>query len=186
MAIHDMSANFIAQQDGEFEPQRQNNALLEIHNLGVGEDNVTLAIESFPIPKTTLTPIELNHMNQRRKVPAGANVEDMEIVFKDFVDIHVRKVLTDWFLQTYNPATGQIGLAKNYKKRGTITLIAPNGQPNYDRQYSCIGLWISNFDPGDVDHTSEDKMVMNLSLSIDNVIPTKGLWEGQTNKIAAS
>ena len=172
MAIDDMSAAHIAGQNGFFEPQRQNNALLRIDGL-LDPDLLTLSLESFPIPKTALTPIELNYLNERRKVAGPANVEDLEVVVKDWCDVNTRLVLTDWWLNTYDPVTGRIGLAKNYKKRGTVTLYGPNGA--FDREYLCYGLWISNYDPGDVDMTAEDKMIMNFTITIDKVIPGKGV-----------
>lgn len=172
MPIDDMSAAHIAGQDGFFEPQRQNNALLRIDGL-MSEDLLTLSLESFPIPKTALTPIELNFLNERRKVAGPANVEDLEVVVKDWVDVQTRLVVTDWWLRTYDPVTGRIGLAKNYKKRGYVTLYGPNGA--FDREYLCYGLWISNFDPGDVDMTGEDKMVMNLTVTIDKCLPGDGV-----------
>lgn len=179
MPLSDMSAAHLAAQAGAFEPQRQNNALLRIHGLATGaagEDIVTLSLESFPIPKTAIEAMELDYLNEKRKFAGKVNVEDMTVVVKDFVDIATMSVLMDWFMQTYDPFTGQIGLAKNYKKKGTVTMYGPNGAN--DREFECIGLWINNFDPGDVDMTAGDKKVINLTLSIDVVRPGKGTFGG--------
>lgn len=172
MPIDDMSANFLAAQEGAFEPQRQNNALLRIWGIDA-EDVVTLSVETFPLPKTALTPIELNYMNERRKVAGPANVEDMEVTFKDFVDVNTHAALMQWYLDTYDPLTGRVGLARNYKKKGEAVMYGPNG--GFDRSFELIGLWISNFDPGDIDMTGEDKKLINLTLSIDKCIPREGL-----------
>jgi hypothetical protein len=177
MPIRDMSAGHLVSQGGSFEPQRQNNALLRIQGLmtgNSGEDIVTLSLESFPIPKTAIEAMELDFLNEKRKFAGKVNVEDLSVVVKDFVDISTMQVLYDWFLQTYDPFTGQIGLAKYYKKRGTVTMYGPNGA--FDREFNCVGLWINNFDPGDIDMTSGDKKVINLTLSIDKVLPGKGVY----------
>ena len=100
MPISDMSANFLAGQAGKFEPQRQNNALLNIDSLPVPSagskvipDAVTLALDSFPIPKTTVEPLQLTHINERRNLATFAAAEDVTVVYKDFVDVPVAQVL---------------------------------------------------------------------------------------------
>lgn len=173
MPIRDMGAFHLAAQGGSFEPQRQNSILLRIFGL-MYSDLVTLSLETFPLPKTALAPIELNYLNQRRKVAGTANVEDIELVCKDFIDNPTLAILTDWWLQTYDPYTGRIGLARNYKKTGTITMYGPEG--GFDREYVLVGLWINNFDPGDADHTSEDKKPITCTLSCDNALPSSGIF----------
>ena len=47
---------------------------------------------------------------------AGAMVfDDLELTLKDFIDIGVAKVLSQWRLLVSNPANGAVGLAKDYK-----------------------------------------------------------------------
>lgn len=177
MPLEEMSAAHIAAQMGHFEPQRANNALLRIDGL-LDSELVTLSLETFPIPKTQLTPIELNYLNERRKVAGPASVADIDVVLRDWVDNATLYVLTDWFTQTYDPYTGRINLASRYKKRGTITMYGPEG--GFDREYHCVGLWINQFDPGDIDMTSEDKKNITITLSIDKVLPGDGVYSGRT------
>jgi hypothetical protein len=176
MPLEDMSAAHIAAQLGHFEPQRANNALLHIAGLRDSE-LVTLSLETFPIPKTQLTPIELNYLNERRKVAGPANVAEIDVVLRDWVDNATMYVLMDWFQQTYDPYSGRINLASRYKKRGTITLYGPEG--GFDREFICTGLWITQFDPGDIDMTSEDKKNITITLSVDKVIPGRGVDSGR-------
>ena len=176
MPIDDMSADFLAQGQGGFQPQTQNNILLRIHGLNsasagaMGEDILTVSLESFPIPKTTLEAMELDFMNEKVKFAGKATVEDMSVVYKDFVDMGTLETLSDWFYgETYNPLTGKIGLTKNYKKEATVTMYAPDG--THDREFYCKGLWINNFDAGDADQTAGDKKPINITYSIDKVYP---------------
>ena len=187
MPIDDMSAAHLAGQAGAFEPQRQNNAVLTIDGImpkeisgGRGiKDGIALALDSFPIPKTAIEPVQLRHLNEQRNLATSASAEDLNVVYKDFVDIPVHQALVGWFHQTYDPYTGAIGLAGNYKKEGTVTLYGPNG--GFDREYRCLGIWINNFDPGDADMASGDKMLINLGLAIDKAVPAKGLVDGATS-----
>lgn len=179
MPLSDMSAAHLASQSGAFEPQRTNNILLRIAGISTGqagEDLLTLALESFPLPKTSIEPLELPYLNEKRRFATFATAENMTVTVKDFIDKPVMLALYDWFREGYDPFTGQTGLAGNYKKTGTVTMYGPNGA--YERELHCLGMWISNFDPGEADMTSGDKVLINLDISIDKVLPGKGITDG--------
>jgi hypothetical protein len=178
-----MSANHLAGQDGEFEPQRQNNGLLFIEGLEVFGDTlkpvsvITLSIESFPIPKQRNDAIELQFLNQTRKVAGPGMVDEVELVLKDFVDRETALVMQNWRNAVYDPQSGRLGLARDYKKQGEVHLFSPNGA--IERRYKLLGIWPSVVDPGDVDMTGTDKMIMNCTLIIDKFfILEGGGWNG--------
>jgi hypothetical protein len=176
MPILDMSAGHIAAQAGFFEPQRQNNALLRIEGL-LQSDLVTLSLESFPMPKFTINPVEAMYLNTRSKFAGNVNVEDLTIVVRDFVDVQTALVLWDWFLETHDPYTGRNGLARYYKKAGTITTYGPNGF--FDREMIVQGLWINNMDPGDIDMSADDILKISLTCSCDRALPSAGFYSGR-------
>ncbi len=175
MAVDDMSAGHIAAQSGFFEPQRQNNALLRIFGLGEGEDILAISIESFPLPKTTITASEAMYMNETVKFAGRVTFEDLSVVYKDFVDMPTLKILSDWYLTTYNPWNGRIGLARNYKKTAEAVMYGPQG--GFERKFKLQGLWINSFDPGDQDMTGEGTKLINIGLSIDKAFPAEGLTD---------
>lgn len=189
MAIR-LNANHLAQGGprGEYEPQRANNGILVVYGLPEWTDDgqITLSLESFPIPKENNAQIEARYFNERRKFAGPANVEDMEVVVKDTVDRDVARVLLAWRRLVYNPyeinkfegirggisdpfpeAEGAVGLAKNYKKSGEVILVAPDG--SHVRRWAVQGLWPMSMDPGDIDMTSEDFIRITLTLSVDRI-----------------
>lgn len=171
MPIDDLKSAHLAAQSGVFEPQRGNNALLRIFDLrgdisgAKGESVLTLSLQSFPLPTITVEPIETFWVNEKRKVPGMVNFEDMEVVYKDFVDVGTAHVLKTWHEQVYNPYTGKIGLARNIKKKGTIELFAPDG--SHSRFYSLEGIWPSTFNAGTIDMTSAEPVVITITLVVD-------------------
>lgn len=171
-----MSANHIAAQDGGFEPQRQNNGLLFIEGLQIfgdsffqGNSVVTLAIESFPFPKQRNDPIELPFLNQTRKVAGQGMIDDVELVVRDFVDQPVLTTLQNWRNAVYDPISGRIGLAKNYKREAFAHWISPDGGSS--RAYKLEGVWPILVDPGDADMNSSEKVLINVQLSVDKAYP---------------
>lgn len=188
MAIS-LTAQHLAQAGAaqSYEPQRANNAVLVIDGLtdwGEG-DPVMLALESFPLPKENNAQIEARYMNERRKFAGPANVDDMEVSVKDMVDVDVAHALLRWRRQVYLPSSqdqfqfggeignlqeqGGIGLARHYKRTGRITLLAPNGEPDYSREWRVEGVWPMSMDPGDIDMTSEDFIRVSVTLSVDRI-----------------
>lgn len=164
-----MTADMIAQAQGSFEPQRSNNAVLAIEGLGSGrEDLLTLSLDTFPLPKQQNGNIELDYLNEKRKVAGKVTIDDMDIVYKDYVDKETAKILWEWRLQVYNPNTGQVGLAKDYKKTGLITMFAPDG--SLQREWKLYGMWPMNMDPGDIDMAGEENLKITMSISVDKAI----------------
>ena len=165
-----MTADRLAAGGGDFEPQRTNNGMLYIEGMNDG-DLLQLSLETFPLPKQSNGLIEMDFINEKRKVAGKVIIDDLEVQFKDFVDRETAKVLWDWRLLVYNPVTGQIGLARNYKKNGIMTLFAPDG--SYQRIWELKGLWPMNMDPGDIDMAGEDIVRINMSIAIDKAVFTQ-------------
>lgn len=173
-----MSAAHIAERNGAFEPQRANNVILELDLTGIEgfeADTLPLALESFPLPRQTNTPLELPFLNDRSKFAGQAQVEDVDVVFRDFVDSNVALILENWRKAVYDPATGQIGLAANYKKTGTIYFWKPDGTlAGGDDDLAIMlaeGVWPQVVERGQADMAADDVLRMTVTLTIDRLYP---------------
>jgi len=177
--MNDLSASHLAAQGGAFEEQRGNNALIRIFGLAEndvisrGEPIITLSLQSFPLPVTTVEAIDTNFLNEKRKIAGLVTFEDMEVVFKDFVDQRTARVLKLWHEEVYDPVTGRIGLARNYKKRGEVQLFGPNQQ--YNRFWTCIGMWPTTYNAGTIDMASSEPVKVSLTISIDKCYAARDL-----------
>lgn len=193
-----MSANHLAAggTEGRFEPQRQNNGVLYISGLesfGEGvkdsEDVIALSLQSFPIPKQRNEPVLLPYMNQVRKVAGRAEVDEIEVVVRDFVDTKTALILLNWRASVYDPQTGRVGFARNYKREAEVHLFGPGintgagtGQSAAGkvpvRKFRLEGVWPSMLDPGDIDHEGTEKLTMNMTLQVDKLYPIASDWGG--------
>jgi hypothetical protein len=171
---------------GGFEPQRANNALLFITDItdltlnvaagvgtvtsGSGHTNVlTLALDSFKIPQTEVAITSARFLNEARKFAGEVTHEDMTVTFKDFVDAEVAAALKQWHAKVYNPYTGKIGYARDYKKNGLIELYGPDGTAV--RSYTVIGIWPSLVNHGQIDMASTDMLKIEVTFAVDRVVP---------------
>ena len=154
-----------------WEPQRVNNALLHFSDL-VGDDDLVLALSSFPLPKVTNGIIEVGFVNERRKFAGLPTFDDLSVVYKDYVDKGTADILWKWRKLVYDPKTGKIGLKSVYAKDGFAELFAPNGE--FVRRYELIGCWPSGMDPGDADLAGEDTINITATITIDKAFPSDG------------
>jgi hypothetical protein len=157
------------------EPQRANNALLHITDVpGIPDQDLVLALASFPIPKVNNGMVEIGYLNEKRKFAGLPTFDDLSVIYHDYVNLDkpVADALLQWRHQVYNPHTGAIGLAATYKKSGFVQLFAPDG--TLERQYDLLGVWPSGWDPGDVDMMGEEALRLTVTLTIDKAKPAQG------------
>lgn len=152
---------------GGFEPQRTNHFLLRISGVD-GAELIEQTLQSFPFPKYAVNPIEIKWRNSTRKVAGEATFEAVQLVLFDSFDKNVADAIYDWFVEVYDPDTEQHGLAKDYKKDGTLVLFAPDG--SNERKWKLVGIWPSNVDMGDGNYETVDKVQITVTLQIDKVV----------------
>ena len=146
-------------------PQGVEPAAIEVHNLNV----IALSVDSFKLPSFGTEPIQLGWFNEHVNAAGKSVVDDMDIVFKDFVEVPVANILEDWFLRVYNPVNGAIGRASEFKKKAYVYLFATDGMD--PRWYELDGCFISKYARGDIDQNTSDIVRITITLSIDRVIP---------------
>lgn len=127
---------------------------------------IELACDTVGLPTVSNDPVELDYGNSQIKVAGKATVDDISVAVKDFIEPDVEKILWNWRLQVYNPQTGKVGWAKNYKKTCTIVQYGPNGE--VVRKWQLDGCWPTSLDLGDMDYSSGDKKQITMNLSVDN------------------
>lgn len=165
------NADHIASDKGGYEPQRGNHFMLSLPGVD-GAELIYLAIESITIPVGKSNVVVVRWGNEARKVAGNTDYEDVQMVVTDYVDTAVRDALLKWRRRVFDPTTGKVGLAKDYKVRASIVLTAPDGT-SYQRTAKCIGLW-PNADPTtELTMENSDKVRMTVPLTVDKV-----KWQG--------
>ena len=84
--------------------------------------------------------------------------------------------LLKWFKQTYDPETGTIGIASEYKKKGFISEYAADGR--LERKWPVEGLWISDLDFGILDATNNSPKEITFTLQIDPPVKMEPDYSG--------
>ena len=172
-----LSASHLAPSKGFFEPQRQYNWSLEIALDDAGDQLLIMqGLESFAAPSESNEEITLDYANEKRYVAGKASFETADLVLKDFVDMGVAHAVIKWRRSVYNPETGSIGLARDYKKNADLTLMAPN--QSTVRIWKLFGIWPMAVKYGDLNMTASDKVLISVTLRYDRAVPGSNLTQG--------
>lgn len=161
-----------------FEPQRTSNAIFRVSlgTVGGGDAGVlAFSVATMPLPKSSNGIIEVGFFNEKRKFAGNAVHDDLQFAFIDYLDLGTVKTLQAWRYQVYNPQTGAVGLAAEYKKTGEIEMFAPNGDDATLRRWKLYGMWPSQFDAGEIDMSGEDVVRCNVTFTVDKCIPDQGI-----------
>ncbi len=182
MIISEHAGRTIAHQSGGWEPQRTNNFALVITGLADTE-KLILCTKSVKIPPPTITKQTIKFYNDSVNY-AGAldTAGDMQIGFRDYLDIDTISVLSAWFKQVYNPETGGIGWASQYKKTAEVFLLPP-GTPTAggvsaaafrNRVWKLQGVWPSALDYPELSMDGAgEQVVVTMTLAVDRAFPAQ-------------
>jgi hypothetical protein len=162
-------ARHLANQEGDWAPQHQNQWAIEIAGLeGDDKELIILSILSGALPNESNDEVELPYGNEKRYVAGQATYETIPLVVRDFVDRETRRALIRWRRLVYNPETGNVGLPSAYKKNAEIVLYATDG--SILRKCRLIGVWPQALNGGDLSMESSDPVQMELTLRYDRAV----------------
>lgn len=161
------SADHIAAAAGTFEPQRQNNFSFEVSLGASDKDLIVMGLQAFPFPKESNEEVSIPYQNETRYVAGKYAVDAGSLVIVDFVDADTRGAIMRWRKKIFDPQTGNVGLAKDYKKQAYLVATAPDGTRT--RACKLIGCWPQAVDGGDLSMDSSDKVSISVTIRYDKV-----------------
>lgn len=177
------AGNVLLAQGGGFEPQRKSNFCVIIPDLG-DDETLVLSLKSAEPPPMAMVQQSIKGFNQSTHYAgAVAKFNNMPLQYHDYIDRQVLPTLSKWFKRVWNPETGGIGRASNYKKRGSLFLLPPGMEAGdapgaveaaayKDRVWVLNGIWPLSLKQDQLDHDDEGTpALINLELSVDSCYP---------------
>jgi hypothetical protein len=154
-----LAADHLAAAGGGYEPQRSFNFFLYLNGVAGAEQIRLSTVEAF-LPTEENEELMMSFGNERVYVAGAAVYSEGTIVVRDFVDRDVYTALRNWRKSVYDPATGNIGLAANYKKTARLVMLAPDN--SVQRQFQLTGLWPRKITPDPL--TYERSAIFRISM----------------------
>lgn len=158
-----------------FEVQRSNHfeVILNLNNVfnaeGTGptiSEHIRLSTKQITAPKISSEALELKHGNDRVKVAAAPQYEDLTITVYDTIGKDQVDVLQSWYSKVFDYKTKLMGMVSDYKTDGILYMYSPDCKKL--RKWVIEGVWPRSFGMGtDFSFDSAEAMTVTLELSVD-------------------
>ena len=145
-----------------FEPKLANRFIMEIDGIP------SYMIKTANRPKIESEVVELDHINTKRKIKGKSNWTDITITLYDPVVPSGAQSVMEWIRTSHESITGRDGYADFYKKNIDFYMLGPVGDKV--EQWKLVGAWISSAEFGDVDWSSNDPVMITLTITYDYAI----------------
>jgi hypothetical protein len=145
-----------------FEPKLANRFIMEIDGIP------SFMIKTANRPKLESEVVELDHINLKRKIKGKSNWTDITITLYDPIVPSGAQAVMEWIRTSHESITGRDGYADFYKKNIEFYMLGPVGDKV--ENWKIVGAWISSAEFGDVDWSSNDPVMISLTITYDYAI----------------
>ena len=145
-----------------FEPKLANRFIMEIDGIP------SYMVKTANRPKLESEVVELDHINTKRKIKGKSNWTDITITLYDPIVPSGAQSVMEWIRTGHESITGRDGYADFYKKNIDFYMLGPVGDKV--EQWKIVGAFISSAEFGDVDWSSNDPVMITLTLTYDYAI----------------
>lgn len=163
-----------AEQLGKFEPAVQNRFRIYFDEVGgsplSGREECEICVQSSDLPKRSLEEIEVPVGTEVIYYGGRRKVEPLNVVFRDMFNSAAFSFLQNWSQRGHNESTGRRGYKSEYAGTARLQLLGVDDE--VVREWKLINIWIQNFNPGQVDETSNDIVTIEIAFRYDKAIPT--------------
>lgn len=148
----------------EFQIQRKNHFRVEFNSNFVNE-GLSFLVTSFALPRETTDTFKANYWNDAVNLPGKTNFETSQLVIKDAINYDTEKQFLRWRLRVYNPKTGKVGYAEDFKCNAVVKEYSPSG--DVIREWTLIGCFPSSVEYGDLTYENADEKQITVTIMYD-------------------
>jgi len=153
----------------EFQLQRKNHFDIQFganadHEVFINSQ-MKFMLVSFPLPKETTESSDVSYFNQTIKVAGKTTFDTTTVVLRDAIDYDTEMKFLQWRKRVYDPKTGKMGLAADYKCEAIVHEYTPNGEEY--RTWHLIGCWPSGIDYGEMTYEDGGEKQLSVTLCYD-------------------
>jgi len=145
--------------------RKTNNFIVHIEDVTEDGNSLDLVVQQAFLPQVSLGVLEFRHGNDVKKLAGMATFEQGTLTILDTLSRAEYDILMEWFYQTYNPETGAVGIADEYKKTGYVTEFAADGR--FQRRWTVNGMFISGINPGTLNAGQSELKEISMTIQID-------------------
>lgn len=148
----------------EYQIQRKNHFEVVFNGDFIDSDMKFLVL-SFPLPKETTDTFEAPYFNNSVKLPGKTSFESSTLVIRDALKYDTEKKFMEWRLRVYNPKTGKMGYAEDFKCNAQIYEYDPSGSTY--RSWMLIGCFPTAIEYGELSYEDQGEKTISITISYD-------------------
>jgi hypothetical protein len=158
------------------EPKRANRWVVSFDKIPGGltgaEDALTFAAFSGARPNITFGEGNVDRINEKWNFAGKPTWTPIQFAFYDFLagSFSAGDILNSWRKQIYNPITGQMGYAIEYKTHATVGMLDPKG--TVKQAWHIFYAYPNNVDFDTLTYGGEDILKVTTSIKYDYAIPS--------------
>jgi len=137
----------------------------EVYIEGELNDICPLHVVSCSLPLPNVEPIEVPHFNVTNKVAGKPTFDNVELVVRQTFQPNAIHQLWNWMRKVFDPETGQVGYAADYKRTGTLNQYDQKGV--LIASWTLYGIWPSNVSGIDHNYDGAEPIQVTISMSVD-------------------
>ena len=145
-----------------FEPKMKNRFILEVDGIA------SYLIKTANRPSIQFEKVTLDHINVKRQLKGKGEWQDVNITLYDAIVPSGAQQVMEWVRLSHESLTGRDGYADFYKKDLQIYMLGPVGDKI--EQWTLKGAFILSANFGELDWSSNDPLMIELTLSYDYAI----------------
>lgn len=148
----------------EYQVQRKNHFTIKFNSNFV-PDGIEYLVVNFPLPKESTETFKANYWNDSVNLAGKTSFDTTQIVLRDAINYDTEKKFMQWRLRVYNPKTGKVGYAEDYKSDAIVKEYSPSG--DIVRSWQIIGCFPTSVDYGDLSYDDGGEKQVSVTLSYD-------------------
>lgn len=152
----------------EFQLQRKNHFEVQFikNDAGIEIDpDLRFMVVSFPLPKESTEVSDVSYFNQTIHTAGKTTFENTTMVLRDTIKYDTEKKFLNWRKKVYDPETGTMGLAAEYKCDAIVREYTPNGEQY--REWKLVGCFPSGIDYGDLSYDDGGEKQLSVTITYD-------------------
>ena len=145
-----------------FEPKVANRFIMFIEGIPA------YLVKKASRPTYTAEEIVLDHINVQRKIEGKVTWSDVTVELYDPVVPSAAQAVMEWVRLHHESVTGRAGYSDFYKKDVTFNMLGPVGDKV--EEWTLKGAYIGEANFGEMDWSTQDPMMISLTLKYDYAI----------------
>lgn len=172
-----MSIVLSTSESAKLEPKRKNRWIVSFDavpgNSTTAPTSLAFCAHTGTRPTVTFNSTEVHRINEKWKFANKPDWSDLPFTFYDFITADgvgsAFTIIKNWWNKIYQPLTGQMGYAIEYKTHGTLAMLDPKGV--VVQTWHLFYVWPTSVNYQNVSYEDEGISEVDVSFKYDYAVP---------------